>query len=264
MEPMQCEEIFDEMNNNNDKMNVENLMIFNNVSTTTVSKRVVVNNASTLAFPLKQSEKQCFLIDGMNVLKHETDGRYFNDLHDLDYHIKAKLVPLLILLGDSDIHLILKSFRIGYLSSEDVFRYIITLLQANLKKEIKMTLYFLRPDVVDGEIDNEIDDRFLWLLKFRLYKEGIIISNDKFRSLGKHYDRAVKYYEYQINLNDPMQIEMKYEKWIQNMSKEFDTKKMKFGSMQGIEEEELVDKIFNACNYQRKGYQFCNDKAILC
>ena len=158
--------------------------------------------APTQVLFAEREPDQHVILDGLNLLRHAHHER-FSTLSDVEAAVST-LSEAIKCLHDRypflRIHLVLKGFGIRGMYHEEVFKAIIVCLASNLDSlasQTRLSIYYLL-----DEQDKECDDRLCVFLAQEL--NGIVVSNDKFRSLDTHYAVPMNFWSLDLSMEDLM------------------------------------------------------------
>lgn len=141
----------------------------------------IVLNADMAGTRLTVQTPQNVYIDVLNVLLHG-GGVHFNTPQDLAIALNKKLFSLIRFCGRARVNLVMKEFAIGRYKASSLIAML--LISNNIHNA---TIYIAEDDSNDSERDDRI------LIALAESNNGVIISNDKFRSIGAHFNRSLNY-----------------------------------------------------------------------
>lgn len=262
----EIDKMMDDSSNLNSEFNQDqhhNVQTFTNPSITPLTQTKVCSSKSVV-LPLRQDNQQQFILDGLNVFLHKSDGKKIKTLEELELQTKDTLVPMIRAFAqrveNPEVHLVLKGFSLPEynLNSLATCKWIMACIQANLgsiSKVLPITLYI----TLGTSDDSERDDRFCHLLQMRYLKNSIIVSNDKYRSLISHCYQNVKYVKCNVSFYDPMQIDMKYHSWLAMLANEIDDpSNLRTMIEEGFDDDEAYSMLCEHHEYPRKNFSIQN------
>lgn len=245
----------------------EEIEVVSNPQVTLVSQSFI-SNASNVTHPITKQERQKFIIDGLNVLLYRSNGKKINNLTQLEEQVNNTLVPLLRCLASNkkdelpEVHLVMKGFKLQAenFNTLETCTLIMTCIQANLQMYLPITLYI----TTGTSEDSERDDRFCHILQMRYVKGGIIISNDKYRSLMEHCYDSVSYLKCNICFSDPMHVDMNHREWLMGLFENIeDPKNIRSTNAHGLDDTEVYSYLVDRAEYPHKFFSIEQGMAVL-
>jgi hypothetical protein len=166
-----------------------------------------INPASIFDFSDWNGQQQKYrniILDIQNILRYLKPT--FVSTMELLVAIKTCLIPVIqYFLTDhkKTFHLIHNPFSIDGIDAVDFINT--CLIHEFASQASQMTL--ISHKIYHTKQDHEADDRAGFFFQFKCEDDALFVSNDKFRSLGQHYEQEFKHETFTLTFPDLMQVE---------------------------------------------------------